>query len=722
LCDFDNDGYKDLYISNGYGKNNTHMDFIKLTVDEVIKKRTGNSFMSRMELVDKILPTRLKNYIYRNNGDLTFANVTDLWGDEMPSLSNGSAYADMDNDGDMDLVVSQVNDYALLYRNNASEQKLNHFIKVRLEGSGLNREGIGAKVQVTCKAQTYTQEMMPSRGYMSSVSHELIFGIGKATIIDSLRVIWPDLREQLLTALKADQTITLHNNEANPPEKKTLPVYDPLFVPLDNKIIDFRHTENDYNDFSKQILLPHMLSTQGPRIAKAYVNNDGLEDIFIGGARGTPGKLYFQQKNGTFELQAEECFESDKGCEDIGALFFDADGDKDPDLYVVSGGNEFPPGSPELQDRLYLNKGHGAFTKAADRLPVMLTRGSCVRAADIDNDGDPDLFIGGRVVPGSYPVAPRSYILENNGKGYFKDVTEKYNKSLMNPGMVTDAVWTDFNGDKLTDLIIVGEWMKIRIFQNTGNDLTEITDQCGLKDSEGWWNTIVADDFNKDGRMDYVIGNLGLNSQIKASVSEPATIFARDFDNNGTMDAVMCYYIQGKSYPFYAKDDLEAQMPFIEKKYPTYESYTKQTINDIFPPEELKDALVLKASVFASCRLENKGDNRFELTPLPREAQYSPVYAIKPGDFNNDGKADLILAGNFSGTRIKFGEYDAIKGLMLSWNGRDNFSVWDDTRSGFNIRGEVRDIEEIRLASGKVILVFALNNDSARIYGLNGNK
>ena len=320
-------------------------------------------------------------------------------------------------------------------------------------------------------------------------------------------------------------------------------------------------------------------------------------------------------------------------------------------------------------------------------------------------------------MPGAYPLAPRSYILQNDGKGFFKDVTEQYNKSLMNPGMVTDAVWTDFNGDKKPDLIIVGEWMGIRAFLNDGKSLTEISDKCGLKDTEGWWNTIAAGDFDLDGDIDYVLGNLGLNTQFKASITEPATIYAKDFDNNGSVDAVMCYYIQGKSYPFYPKDDIQDQIPYIKKKYPTYESYANQTITDIFSPEELKDALILKASVFSSCYMENKGNDQFELSPLPREAQFSPIYAISTGDYNNDGNQDMILAGNFFGNKIQFGENDANKGLLLTGNGKGKFEVQNDIKSGLYIKGEVRDIVGITLASGENIIVFALNNDSARLYG-----
>ena len=721
LCDFDNDGNKDLYVSNGMGKNNTNMDFIDLTMELVRRKQSGKDIMTKMEIIEKIPATVLKNYIFKNNGDLTFTNVTDSWGDEEPSLSSGAAYADLDNDGDMDLVVSTINDYPLIYRNNANRLNSNHFLKIKFNGTGLNKGGIGAKVEVTCQDQTYTQEFMPSRGYMSSMNHELIFGVGKATIIDSLKITWPDMREQVLTAVEVDRTIVLHNTDAKTARPKTAPVYQPIFISSDN-LLDFKHVENEYVDFTKQILLPHMLSTQGPHIATGDVNQDGLEDLFIGGAKGSAGKLFIQNKNGSFQLQVQSCFEKDKACEDIGALFFDADGDKDPDLYVVSGGNEFLPDSPELQDRFYLNNGKGVFTKTTDRLPAMLTSGSCVKAGDVDNDGDLDLFIGGRLVPGSYPLAPRSCILENNGRGYFKDVTENYNKSLMNPGMVTDAVWTDFNGDKHLDLIIVGEWMGIRVFQHDGKHLTEISGQAGLKNTEGWWNAIEAADFDLDGDMDYILGNLGLNSQIKASVGEPATIYAKDFDNNGSVDALMCYFIQGKSFPFYAKDDLQDQLPFIKKKYPSYEAYASQTINDIFPAEELKTALALKACVFASCYLENKGNNQFSLSPLPPVAQLSPIYAIQTGDYTGDGNPDMILAGNFFGTRIKFGEYDANKGWLLTGDGKGNFKALSDLQSGFQFRGEVRDIADMGLANGKKILIFALNNDSVKIYQSNGNE
>ena len=722
LCDLDNDGLKDIYISNGYGRNSTYMDAIMASVRQMSKQQRGMPHMSKLEVVQTIPPTILKNYIFKNNGDHTFTNVTDIWGDEEPSLANGTAYADLDNDGDMDLVTNVINGYAGVYRNNSEKINSNHFLKIRFEGRGMNKGGIGARVELRYKDKLQVQEFQPSRGYMSSMNHELIFGLGETDIIDELKVIWPDLLEQVITGIKADQTLVLRNSDAEPADPKPVEEIKPIFIPASaNSLIDFEHIENEYVDFRKQILLPHFLSTQGPHIAKGDVNNDGLEDLWLGGAAGTSGKLYFQEKNGSFKLSRQQSFETDSKSEDIGAHFFDADGDGDLDLYVVSGGNEFTSRSPELQDRLYFNDGKGIFTKTAGRLPLMLTSGSCVIAADIDNDGDSDLFVGGRLIPGAYPLSPRSYILENNGKGYFTEATAKFSKELMEPGMVTDAVWTDFNGDDKPDLLIAGEWMKIRAFMNTDNTFKEITENCGLNDTEGWWNSVHAADFDKDGDTDFIAGNMGLNTRIRVSPAEPATIHAKDFDNNGTLDAIMCYFIQGISYPFYAKDDLQSQLPFIKIKYPDYESYSDQTLYDIFSAEELKDALLLKATLFSSSYIENKGNGQFETRPLPREAQYFPVYGIESGDYNNDGHTDILLAGNFTGTRIKFGEQDAGKGLILAGDGKGEFTSVSDSESGIFIKGEVRDIEEVKLKDGKSIFVFALNNNNLKCYKLNDN-
>lgn len=720
FCDYDNDGLKDLFISNGYGKNNTHMDVLMLLVEDAMKQRKGERGMKDMELIDRVPPTILRNYLFRNNGDLTFSNVSAEWGFSKETLSNGAAYADLDNDGDMDLIVNNINDYAFVYRNNSRRKTKNHYLKIKLIGSGMNTGGIGARVDVSCGDQTYTQEMMPSRGYMSSVDHALIFGLGQATRVDSLRIIWPDLRVQKLKNLEVDQVLTLKNEEAVS-EKLPVPVHkEPVFRPLQvDSTLSFGHHENDYVDFEDQPLLPYLLSTQGPFLAKGDVNNDGLEDVFIGGAKGFPGKLYLQRENNFFEFREMACFNQDAQCEDLGVLFVDVDLDRDLDLYVVSGGNEFPISSPDLQDRLYLNDGSGIFSKSRAFLPEMLTSGSCVKATDLDRDGDPDLFVGGRLTPGLYPIAPRSYILENDGTGHFQDVTEMKNEDLSNPGMVTDAVWTDFNQDGLSDLVLVGEWMAVRLFENTGAALVEIRDQEWMKNSYGWWNRIVAGDFDNDGDPDFVLGNFGLNSQLKASPEEPITLYVDDFDHDGKLDPVMCNYLKGKNYPIYSKDDLASQIGWIREKYPDYKSYADQTISDIFPGNLLQEAFVLKATNFSTSYLENKGNNQFGISKLPVQAQLSPVYGILTGDFNQDGNLDLVMAGNFFGFRIKYGRYDANRGVLLLGDGTGSFQEVPNIRSGLDLRGEVRDVTKIELHSRENLLIFSLNNEDAQFYKMN---
>lgn len=717
LCDYDNDGLKDLFISNGYGKNNTHMDVVMLMVKDAQRQQRGGQGMSEMEIINQIPSTTLKNYMFRNNGDLTFTNVSNDWGFDKETLSNGTAYGDLDNDGDMDLVINNINDYAFVYRNNSEKNAENHYLKIKLKGSGMNTGGIGAKVELTCKERTYTQEFMPSRGYMSSMDYSLIFGLGTASRVDTLSIIWPDLRVQELTRIDADQMIVLDNEDARFEDPQKDFVYHHIFRSLNEDTTQlFVHQENDFNDFAKQPLLPHLLSTQGPYLAKGDVNNDGLQDIFIGGAKGYPGKMYFQMKNHTFALQEMSCFQGDANCEDIGVLLLDVDMDEDLDLYVVSGGNEFRIASPELQDRLYLNDGNGRFSKSVNHLPEILSSGSCVKAADMDKDGDADLFVGGRLTPGLYPIAPRSYILENNGKGCFTDVTKSKNEALLNPGMVTDAVWTDFNGDGLPDLILVGEWMAVRIFLNTGTLFQEISDQEWMKNSFGWWNRIVSEDFDQDGDPDYVLGNFGLNSELKASQKEPVSLYVQDFDGNGQLDPIMCNYIKGKNYPIYSRDDLAAQIKDICDRYPDYESYADQTISDIYSKDVLQEAFELRATNFSSSYLENKGKNQFELSSLPFQVQLSPIFGILPGDFNNDGHPDMILAGNFFGMRIKYGRYDANKGFLLLGDGHGHFREVPNYKSGLAVSGEVHDIARVKLSQDKDLLIFSRNNDKAQLY------
>jgi hypothetical protein len=718
LCDFDQDGLKDLFISNGYGKNVTHMDVLHMNVEETLKRRAGEPSMDLMDLLSLIPATVLNNYMYKNLGDLTYAEVGEDWGFTHSTLSNGATYADLDNDGDMDLVISNVNDYAQVYRNNAELDKSNHYLKILLEGGGLNSGGIGARIDVFCGEQVFTQEASPSRGYMSSVDPALIFGLGNATLVDSLLITWPDLRSQLLRNLEADQTITLRNEDAILRDKAPVPDPPTLFSPHTHPLA-FRHRENEHNDFLTQILLPWKLSTQGPRMCTGDINGDGLDDLFVGGAKGFTGKLFVQGKEGGFKALDMACFESDSGFEDLGVRLVDVDGDRDLDLYVVSGGNEFSAQSEKLQDRLYLNDGSGKFIRSSKRLPIMHTSGSCVEAADMDGDGDMDLFVGGRLSPGAYPLTPRSYLLENDGKGYFRDVTAEKNPELLYPGMVTDALWTDFNGDERSDLILVGEWMAPRLFANRGAQLEELQGQDWMEHAEGWWNTIQAGDFDMDGDCDYVLGNLGKNFQIKPSIQEPASIYASDLDNNGSVDGLMCYYIQGKNAPLYSKTDLETQLPNINKIYPDHKSFADLTIYDLFPSVVLDNARKLQVTNAASSYLENLGGDHFSLRDLPEAAQFSPVYSMASGDYNGDGFPDLILAGNFFGSRLKFGRLDANRGMVLLGNGKGGFSALPSAESGLFLDGEIRDIAGLTLANGRVILIFVPNNNSMQFFQMN---
>ena len=713
IADFDNDGFKDVYITNGYKRDYTNMDFINYAVQEKLNENKTGQRTAISELLENMPSSVVENYMYHNNGNLTFAKRNTDWGLDQKSLSNGAAYGDLDNDGDLDLVVNNIDEKAFVYRNNSERLRDNNYLKVELKGSKHNTFGIGAKVQVEHNDKTIVQEMMPSRGYQSSMPYNLIFGLGKDSLVQKLTINWPDGKIQVLENLKGNTTYTLSHKESITVLESEITEESVLFASVSgDSLISYWHKENDYNDFKRERLLPHQLSTQGPKIAQGDINGDGLEDIFIGGAKGSPGELFKQQNNGTFVRISNNFLLEDSGSEDIGATFFDADKDGDLDLYVVSGGNAFDRNDPMLQDRLYINNGVGGFKKKTSSLPQMHTSGSCVRSGDMDNDGDMDLFIGGRVVPGAYPTSPRSYILLNDGQGNFQDGTAKMNPELEFPGMVTDAVWTDFNRDGQLDLIIVGEWMPVRIFANTENRLKEVkSDEAGITDSEGWWNTITADDFDNDGDMDFVLGNFGLNSQLKASISEPASLYVKDFDGNGSLDPILCSYIMGEEYPAFSKDDLVEQLNGLKGRYVNYKDYADQKITDIFSVEDLKETTILYAKNFNSSYLENLGNNQFKLVSLPKEAQMAPTYAMYSSDFNGDGNKDILMGGNFFGTRVKYGRYDASKGNLLLGNGNGDFKTAHISESGLNIVGEVRDITRIELADGRKLMIFVRNNN-----------
>ncbi len=706
--DYDNDGFKDLFITNGFVKDYTDMDFLKFTTDEQIKANEGQAQkLSVSQLIEKMPKSTVESYIFQNKGNLTFDMKNKDWGIGGNVVSSGAAYADLDNDGDMDLVVNNINEYATVYQNNTNTLLKNNYLKVKLLGDNKNASGIGSKILVYADGQTYMQEQMPVRGFQSSVEQVLNFGMGKLSQIDSVVVIWNDDKKQVLTNIKPNQILTVKKSEANQVFVYQDVKNTKLFAEQENNL-NFTHTENAYNDFKSQILLPYMLSRSGPCLAKGDINNDGLEDLFVGGASGQSGELFLQQKNGQFTPKPQAIFKQDIASEDCGATFFDADNDKDLDLYVVSGGSEFSPNDATLQDRLYLNDGKGNFSKS--QLPKETISGSCVRPADIDGDGDLDLFVGGRLIPQNYPTTPESFILINQGKGIFKKDNQQKISGL---GMVTDAVWADINKDNVKDLVVVGEWMPIKIFINKKGKLVDESATWITLPMNGLWNKILAEDMDNDGDLDLVIGNHGLNSQIKASESQPAEITFKDFDDNGTIDPIMTYYLDGKSYPMPSRDDLLEHLPMLKKKFTDYKSYADAQITDLFSSSELAGSTTLKANNLQTIYLENTGKS-LKIKTLPKEVQFSPVYAMATADVNNDGKKDLILGGNLSTARIKFGKYDASNGTVLFGDGKGNFSYVSSNKTGLNLKGDVRSMEIV----GKKLIV-GVNNEKVRVFKLN---
>lgn len=710
--DYDNDGNKDLFVSNGYVKDHTNMDFIIYSMNRLERVMNKKTVDPIPEYIKKMPTLQIANYIFKNNGDETFTKKTSDWGMEQLGVSAGAAYADLDNDGDPDLVISTANDYARIYRNNAEAQVKNNYLRIKLKGSAANERGIGSKVKVFCKKQQYYQEQSPVRGFQSSSDPVLNFGVGKNNLIDSVLIIWPNDSFQKIINVKPNQTLTINITDA-----KEKWVYDTVVnskqsLLLQTGLPEIIHSENAFNDFTLQRLLPNYLSRQGPCIEVADINKDGLEDFFIGGAKDQASQIFLQNVNGTFTLKPQASLLNDAKSEDVAAIFFDADNDGDKDLYVASGGYEFNENDSAFQDRLYINDGKGNFSRKENALPRMLASKACVKAADIDNDGDMDLFVGGRVVPGKYPTAPRSYILINDGKGIFTDATATICKALEQPGMITDAAFSDVNNDKRPDLIVVGEWMPVKIFINEKGKLTDASSQYIHFANTGWWNRIKAEDMDGDGDEDLIIGNFGLNTQFHVNEKEPMTIYYKDFDDNGSLDPVLCYYIGGVSYPANSRDDLADQLPGLKKKFLEYKRYAVATIKDIFPPEELKDAGILIAETMQTVYLENLGSKGFSQHTLPLPAQYSPVYGIVTEDINGDGKKDILLAGNNTWTRIKFGRYSANHGVLLLGNGKGDFTYATQTESGLNIRGNVRSLQKIKIGKSQNIIA-GINDGNA---------
>ena len=706
FADYDNDGRKDLFVTTGIYRRPNDLDYIAW-LDSI----PAGVEPPVARLIAKMPHVPQPNYAFHNNGDLTFTNLARAWGLDAAGFSNGAAYVDLDNDGALDLVVNNLDAPATVYRNRARDldSASHHYLTVTLRGTGANTAGIGAKVIVAGPGGRQLVEVMPTRGFESSVDPRAHFGLGATSRVDSLIVIWPDRRSQVLENIAADRIVTLTHADARskPPIRPS--AHPPLFSDITAQLpINYKHAENTFFDFGREPLMPHLLSTEGPALAVGDVNGDGRDDIYVGGAKWQPGAVFLQDPSGRFRPTAQPAFRADSLSEDVDAALFDADGDGDLDLYVVSGGNEFWEGAP-LRDRLYLNDGGGHFARSADALPDFEHNGSCVVPSR------EFVFVGSRVVARHYGVTPRSYLLENDGRGHFRDVTALKAPGLDSVGMVSRATWVDYDGDGKLDLIVVGDWMPVRVFHQEDGQFVDRTTQAGFANTSGWWTSIDAADLNGDGRPDLVLGNLGWNSIIRASRAEPARLYVGDFFNTGKLVQILTAYRDGVSYPLVGRDELLQVMPSLRKAYPTYESFGASRIQNIIPGKELKKARVLEADSFTSVVALNRGDGTFELRALPTEAQFAPVYGSLAGDFDDDGKTDLVVAGNFSGVTPLEGRYDASYGLFFRGDGRGAFTAVDMEQSGLAIDGQVRRMALLKRATGDRLIVVARNNERLQL-------
>ena len=713
FADLDDDGRKDLYITNGIYRRPNDLDYINYVGNEAMQSSLARGVTrENLALLDSMPRIPLANYAFRNEGNYRFADMAERWGLAQPGFSNGAAYADLDNDGALDLVVNNIAAPASIYRSRVRERTKHAWLSVTLHGEGKNTAGIGARVQVTAGGVTQTLEQMPTRGFLSSVDPRLHFGFGAASQGDSLVVVWPDRRLQVVKPLPLNRALTLEQKDATSRWSPTPATSAPLLTDVSPELGEpVRHLENDFLDYNREPLMPHRLSTEGPALASADVNGDGLDDLYVGGAKWQAGRRLVQQRDGSFRPSPQPAFAADSIPEDVDAAFFDADGDGDQDLYVVSAGNEFWGDAEQLDDRLYFNDGRGTFSRNASALPPFHENGSCVLPGDFDGDGDLDLFVGSRVVSRAYGLTPRSHLLLNDGRGQFRDVTADQAPALAEAGMVSSGGWVDYDADGKLDLVVAGEWMAARVFHQEGGKFVDRTQEAGLGGSEGWWNSVTVADLNGDNRPDLVLGNLGLNAYMRATASEPARLYVADFFKTGSLKQILTFYKHGTSYPVVGRDDLVKLMPPLRQKYPSYKSFGAATLEEILPSSELASAKVLEAKTFASAVALGTGKG-FTLAALPAEAQFFPVYAAMARDFDGDRKVDLLLGGNFYGVTPVYGRYDAGYGLLLRGGGDGTFSAMDMATSGVRIDGEVRALVPVRGTNGRASVAVARNNET----------
>ncbi|MEO9872307.1 VCBS repeat-containing protein [Ekhidna sp.] len=713
FSDLDNDGWKDITVSNGTRRDINNRDYFN-----ALKSRNhfGGVNLSAEE-IEQIPSEKISNYVFRNNGDFTFENMVDQWGWGEKTFSNGSTYADLDNDGDLDFVINNIDQQASVYENNNPDK--NNYLTITFNGSENNRNGLGTKAYIHTRTLTQYSELTLTRGFQSSVAPQLHFGLGKAEKIDSIKIVWPDGSVSKRTNVKVNQNLVVDfANESKSADIRAKE--NSVFETLSSSTmgVDFKHTENKYDDYYFEPLLPHQTSRLGSGVAVADVNGDGLEDIYMCGASGQAGALYVQNSEASFEKTNIELWKGDEAFEDMSALFFDYDGDGDKDLYVVSGGNEKNKKESAFQDRLYVNDGAGAFTRGNNILPSITASGSRVKAGDYDNDGDLDLFVGGRLIVGKYPWPAKSYILRND-EGTFSDVTMEIAPDFEELGMITDASWTDFDGNGTLDLIIVGEWTPLLFYSNEEGRFSDVTNTTGLTHTNGWWSSISQDDFDGDGDMDYVVGNLGLNYKYQATPEEPFEVYADDFDENNRKDIVLSYYNFGKLFPVRGKSCSAQQMPSLKEKFKDYNSFSVADVSEIYGQEALANAEIHHISeTFASTYIENMGGGKFKMTQLPNEAQFSSINKSIVVDIDKDGFKDIIAGGNLYSAEIETPRNDSGIGTYLRGDGKGNFSAVRNNQCGLFMEGDVKDFSLV-IIDGKQFIVVAKNDDRPQFIKIN---
>ena len=724
VADFDNDGYRDMIVTNGLPRDVTDLDYIAYDNGQ------GGGRANLSLAMTKSLPVvDIPDYAFKNKGGVLFENTTEAWGLNKSAFSNGGAYVDLDNDGDLDFVVNNINDPAFIYENtfnNSNQKNPAHTVTIKLVGAGQNKNALGAGIHIYYAGKQQYYEHYPSRGYLSTVDDRAHFGLGSSATIDSIKIKWPDGKVQIIKNIKADQLITISYNGTDTlvqPNHQNQPNHvSQKLVSVSNRYnLHYKPLERDFIDYTIQATLPHKLSQYGPGIAVGDIDNNGFDDFYLSGTSGTPGIFFIQDETGRFTLDSTRIVRKPNELEEeMGVLFFDMDSDGDLDLYAVSGSYEVPPNHAVAQDRLFINDGKGQFQQATAALPAETTNGSCVRAADFDQDGDLDLFIGGRVVSGAYPTDPKNFIFRNEG-GKFVDVSQQICPQLQNLGMVTDALWSDFDKDGKIDLVLTGEWMPVTFMKNSGNSFVSINKTTGISQHLGWWNSLASGDFDNDGDIDYIAGNLGLNSNYRASFKEPMTVYAKDLDNNASLDLMLFCFMKAedgsrKPFPMHTRDDLSSQLVSIRKKYPTYKAYGLASMDDLWNVQDRQGAIKKMANDLQSAYIQNKGNGQFAITALPIEAQSSPLYGMLSEDIDDDGNLDLLLVGNDYGMEPYSGRHDAFNGLCMKGDGKGNFNSLSIPESGFFVGGDAKGLAKIHTAKNEDIWIATQNQDSLLVY------